>query len=193
METIELEQDKQPEEPKEAESLEPEELIIDEPEIEEQDIEQQAESVMEPALQPGEKSKKQQMIESIVEEALRTKEMPHFSVIGNSEDKIMEVTKTLMRELCEKGVIKTPRIARISAAKVNSINLEEKKEQLEGSCLLIEEAHELSLDSLQTLCQIMKRMRINVVVGFVDEENAMNELLNRNRKLKSIIKYELYV
>ncbi len=147
----------------------------------------------ETVLQTGEKSKKQQMIESIVEEAIRTREMPHFSVISNNEDKIMEVTKKLMRELCEKGVLKTPRIARITAAKVNSINLEDKKEQLEGSCLLIEEAHELSLDSLQTLCQIMKRMRINVVIGFVDEEDAMTELLNRNRKLKSLIKYELYV
>ena len=144
-------------------------------------------------IQSEMKSKKQQMIDSIVEEAIRTKEMPHFSVIGNNEDKIMEVTKLLMRELCEKGVLKTPRIAKISAQKINNINLEDKKEQLEGACLLIEEAHELSLDSLQTLCQIMKRFRINVLIGFVDGEDAMKQLMKRNRKLETLIKYELYV
>ncbi|MFA9463491.1 MAG: hypothetical protein ACERKN_04300 [Velocimicrobium sp.] len=140
-----------------------------------------------------EKSKKQQIIESIVAETLQTKEMPHFLIIGTNEDKIMEVTKSMIRELCDKKIIETPRIARILAKKVNMINMEDKSEQLEDSCLLIEEANELSLDSLQTLCQLMKRGRTHVVVGFVDDENGMKQLLNRNRKLKTLIKYELYV
>ncbi len=185
-----IELDEQPELKFEEQIKEQLEVESEQPVLEQRKVEQVE---VETVLQTGEKSKKEQMIESIVEEAIRTRQMPHFSVIGNNEEKTMEITKKLMRELCEKGVLKTPRIARIAAAKVNSINLEEKREQLEGSCLLIEGAHELSLESLQTLCQIMKRMRINVVVGFVDEEEAMNELLNRNRKLKSLIKYELYV
>lgn len=163
-------------------------------EVNKEDSKEEKQVEQEAALEnPEVKTKQKKMIDNIVEEAIRTKEMPHFSIIGNNEDKIMEITKTLMRDLASNGVLNTPRIAKISAKKVNNINLEEKKEQLEGSCLLIEEANELSLDSLQTLCQIMKRFRLNVLVGFIDGEEEMKQLMNRNRKIQTLIKYELYV
>ena len=121
---VEVEQEEQPE--LELDEQLDEQLEVEpeqQPELEKRKVEHVE---VETLLQTDEKSKKQQMIESIVEEAMRTRQMPHFSVIGNNEEKTMEITKKLMRELCEKGVLKTPRIARITAAKVNSINLEEK-------------------------------------------------------------------
>lgn len=138
-------------------------------------------------------SKKQEMIQNIVEEAKKTKQMPHFVIVGSDEERIMDITKSMMRELCNQQVLSTPRIARISAQKANSINLEDKKTQLDGACLLIEGAHDLSIPSLQSLCQMMKRSMTNVVVGFVDDEPSIQILMNKNRKLKTLIRYELYV
>ncbi|MDK2809132.1 MAG: hypothetical protein PWP24_1869 [Clostridiales bacterium] len=137
--------------------------------------------------------KKQQMIQSIVAEAQKSKQMPHFLLIGNEDEKIMSIIKPLAKNLCEGGVLKTSKIARISAEKLNEIDLEERKEQIDGTCLLIERANQLSLDSMQNICQLMRRARVQVVIGFVDEEAEMQKLLLRNRKIKTLIKYELYV
>lgn len=169
-------------------------LLSEEDEAAEQSLQHGEETEDRGELPPTtEPDQRQQAIDDIVEEALLSREMPHFFIVNGNEQGAMEIAKQLIRSLHEKGILETPRIAKISAAKINGISLEDKKEQLSGSCLLIEGANELSLASLQTLCQIMKRMGGNLVVGFVDEEKAMKELMNRNRKLKKLIKHEIYI
>lgn len=143
--------------------------------------------------EPATAKRQEDVVAAIISEAKSLKKLPHFMIVGEDQDKAMELIKALMRGLCDQGMIDSPRIARITAEKINRINLEDKKAQLENSCLLIEQAHELSIPSLQTLCQMMKRSMNNTVVGVFDDKESMQKLLNKNRKLRTLLQYEIQV
>ncbi len=140
-----------------------------------------------------EELKMEKMLRRIVKEAADLKELPHFCILGQEEERIQWVMKKLTKELCTREILREPKIARISAEKLNSISLETKKEQLEGSLLLVEDAHKLSNDSIWDLCQIMKRSKFDLILVLADKEEQMKKIMGRNRRLKSLIKYELYV
>lgn len=133
------------------------------------------------------------IIIEIVREAAEEKRRPHFSIVGRDQAKIKETAKMLASSMCEEGLLPSPRLARITSEKLNEIHLEDKQDTIDGSCLLIEDAHNLSLDSIRDIYQLIRRLKGRITIILADEEEPMKKLLDKNRKLSKLITYELTV
>lgn len=133
------------------------------------------------------------IINEIVREAAEEKKRPHFSIVGSNPSKIKETAKMLASSMCEEGLLPSPRLARITSEKLNEIHLEDKQDTIDGSCLLIEDAHNLSLDSIRDIYQLIRRLKGRITIILADEEEPMKKLLDKNRKLSKLITYELTV
>lgn len=135
----------------------------------------------------------QKNLANMAEEIKNSGETPHFSLVINDESKAAMTMKRLVAVLMEKGILDSMRAARISASKLNEIHIDDKQDQIEGACFLIENARQLSLDSIQGLYQVMKRQRYKVIIVLADDKDSMEALMDRNRKLRDLVKYELHI
>lgn len=129
----------------------------------------------------------------IVADIKKTKSTGHIAITGSNSEKNIEIGKCLAKELLRQQILPTSKIARISAASLNGINLMDNRQQLEGGCLLIEEASEMTLDSVQSLYQLMRKTKGNMVVVLSDTEDAIEYMLRKHRKLSKWIEYHIEV
>ena len=130
-------------------------------------------------------------LSEIVDDIKKTKNAGHVAITGSNSAKNIEVGKYFAKELCKKGVLPSSKIAKIHAENLNTINLLDSREQLEGGCLFIEQAGDMSLGSVQSLCQLMRRVKKNMVVILSDTEEQLDRLLSKNRKLSKMIEYDI--
>lgn len=130
-------------------------------------------------------------IERLVGEAENAGIFPHFCLIGESQEDMKKAAKRIARELCTRQMLSTPKVARISASKLNLIRLLDKQQQLDGVCLLVEDAHELTLNSLQGIFQLVRRLRHRVVLIIADDSQHMHEFLNNTRRMKKLARYRI--
>lgn len=176
-------------------ALEPEEEPVIEP-VEEpmEEPEPEIEPVVEPeAPVVVEGSDKRAKMLKLLEEVTGSGRLPHFALIGENEDKITEFAKTISKGLAAKQVTKAAKLARINSSRLNEINLADKLSQLKDGCLLISDAGKLSINSLQSLNQMMRKRENGIVVILADNEDGLGSVLRRNRKLQSMIEFEIRV
>lgn len=132
-------------------------------------------------------------LSEIVDDIKKNKNVGHVAITGSNSAKNIEVGKYFAKELCKKGVLPSSKIAKIHAENLNTINLLDSREQLEGGCLFIEEAGDMSLGSIQGLCQLMRRVKKNMVIILSDTEEQLDRLLSKNRKLSKMIEYDIEI
>ena len=83
----------------------------------------------------------------------------------------------LAKLLYELSYVKTPRVAKISAERLNKIDLNEKKEQLKDVCLIVENAGLMTDATAEALLQFIHHTNILGTVILEDNATAMNSLL----------------
>ncbi len=163
----------------------------EEPAYEEQDEEEAG--VYDDAIFEGGLSEIEAAIEEIVADIKDTKSAGHIAITGEVSDKNIEIGKCLAKELYRQQILPTSKIARISAVSLNDVSLLDNRQQLEGGCLLIEEASQMTLASIQNLYQLVRKTKGNMVVILSDTEAAMESLLKKNRKLGKMIEYHIEI
>lgn len=139
-----------------------------------------------------EKSKKEKMT-ALLEEIAKDGKRPHFALIGDDADKITEFAKNISKGLAAKKITKAAKLARINSAKMNEISLIDKLPQLKDGCLLISDAGNLNINSMQDLTQMMKKRDAGIVVILADTESGLKTVFNKNKKLSDMIEYEITV
>lgn len=170
-------------------------------EIPEELSEEEEEEVFEPqqtAAEPEppvevEGSDKRAKMLKLLDEVSGNGKLPHFALIGEDEEKITDFAKTISKGLAAKQVTKAAKLARINSSRLNEINLSDKLSQLKDGCLLVSDAGKLSINSLQSLNQMMRKRENGIVVILADEEDGLESVLRRNRKLQSMIEFEIRV
>lgn len=108
---------------------------------------------------------------------LAAKKRCHCLVItgGKQSGKTMLGTY-LVKLLYELSYLNSPRVAKISAAKLNQLRLSEKSRQLRDCCLVIESAGDLTAESVAGLMDFIGEGVPSAVI-LEDNANAMNQLL----------------
>ncbi len=108
---------------------------------------------------------------------LAAKKRCHCLVItgGKQSGKTMLGTY-LVKLLYELSYLNSPRVAKISAAKLNQLRLSEKSRQLRDCCLVIESAGDLTAESVAGLMDFIGEGVLSAVI-LEDNANAMNQLL----------------
>ncbi len=86
----------------------------------------------------------------------------------------------LAKLLYELSYVKSPRVAKIGAQKLNQIKLQEKKEQLRDCCLIVEGAGSLTEEAAAELLEFISHTDVLGAVILEDNANAMNRLLRNH-------------
>lgn len=100
------------------------------------------------------------------------KERPHFVFAGGEERMTLAVAKRITKELNYTGRVSTHNIGKISAEKLNEIDLSAQITRIQGGCMLVTNAPELSQESVKSLMDILDNEKGSVVVmlaGAFDE------------------------
>ena len=110
----------------------------------------------------------------------------HYAVLS-TEDGAIDFCKSLARYLHAKGVISTQKVAKITAEKLNRMDLEAKQDQLKDCTLVIENAGGLYIPTVKTLMNMMDYFEKDIVVIFLDKEEPIQILLEENFLLRHYV------
>ena len=83
--------------------------------------------------------------------------------LGNS-DSASDIVREIAQKVKAHGYLRNPKIARISASKLNNIRLYDQIEELLGTCMLIENASEMSSKTVNVIIKIMDAHASEVVM-----------------------------
>jgi hypothetical protein len=119
--------------------------------------------------------------------------LPHFAIIGEDKEAVTEAAKKLSKALAKKGIIKAAKLGRVESERLNEINLADKLPQLRDGCLLISHAGKLSINSMQSLNQMMNHRKNGIVIILSDTEEELKRIFAKNRNLKNKIESEIRV
>lgn len=103
-------------------------------------------------------------------------EPKHFVLMGEGEDKIIGITKKIVRVNYEKGFLSTNQIAKISSTQLNQMDLLRVCNQIKGNCLLIDNASELAFSTITKIFAVMDAFRGDFIVVLADDGNTLDEL-----------------
>lgn len=91
------------------------------------------------------------------------------------------------------GRLKTSKIAKISAMKLNDTDLKKRREDLRNSCLVIEKAGELKKDAIDRIMDIIKFFSGDIAVILEDDKDSIERLLAKYPKIRDIFKNNLHI
>ncbi len=113
----------------------------------------------------------------------------HFVLMGDGSERIVGVSKQIVRVMKETGYLSQGRIAKIHANQINRMDLISFRSQLKGNCLLIEEASDLLFPTITRLFSIMEEYYGDFVVILVDEGTTLDQLFRFVPALAKKFKY----
>ena len=118
-------------------------------------------------------------------------EPTHFVLIARDAATTLGVTKQIIKTVNGKGYINASQIARITAEKLNLMDLDKAAGKLRGGCLLVEKASELTIPTVSSLIKMMDEFGPEVVVILADDGPTLEDLFDRalalNRRFKYVI------
>ncbi len=98
-------------------------------------------------------------------------------VTGEERSGKTSLAKAIAKSMQALGRMASPRVAIISAEKLNAISLHERKHQLENTTLIIEHAGELSEERAEELLAMKTDFAGSTAIILEDERTRMNQLL----------------
>lgn len=91
------------------------------------------------------------------------------------------------------GKLQTSRIAKISAVKLNKIDLMSRKEELKNCCLVVENASDLKRPTIDKLLKLIEHFHGNIAVIFEENKKNMNRLFRECPKLMEIFNNRIHI
>ena len=113
----------------------------------------------------------------------------HFVLMGDGTDRIVGVSKQIVKVMKETGYLSQGRIAKIHARQLNKMDLISFRSQLKGNCLLVEGASDLLFPTITRLFSIMEEYFGDFVVILVDEGTTLDQLFRFVPALAKKFKY----
>lgn len=133
-------------------------------------------------------------IESCLEQILTNPEKGnHIFITGEKYTGKTTLAKYITKVLFGIGLIKSSRVAIISADKLNNINLEEKKDKLINSTLIIENAGQLEIATISSLIDFMWELKGCIRVFLEGDEASLESLLIRNLELTEVFHNSIHL
>lgn len=113
----------------------------------------------------------------------------HFVLMGDGEERILGVSKQIVRVMKESGYLSNGRIAKSKADALNKMDLISFRNQLRGNCLLVESAADLLFPTITKLFSIMDEYHGDFVVILADEGTTLDQLFRFVPALARRFKY----
>jgi hypothetical protein len=103
------------------------------------------------------------------------------------------LAKDITMFLYKTGKLKTSKIAKIKADKLNSIDVMAKKDTLKDCCLVVENASELKRETIDSLLELCRILRGNIAVVFEENKKNINRLFRECPKLMDLFKNRIHL
>lgn len=121
----------------------------------------------------------------------REEGMIHFALTGGTPGISLAVAKKLFKELRKINYFEARNIGKISADKLDAINLEEWAEKFIGGCMYIMEAPSLSNQSVQNLSALIEKYGRQIVLILEGSYDEMDSFLNYHKQFEQMITYKV--
>ena len=101
----------------------------------------------------------------------------NYAIALTNDDDAMGIVREIAKKIKAQGYLKNPKIARISAEKLNNIRLYDQMNALLGTCMLIENASLMSSKTVNVIIKLMDAHASDIVLILVDEEEKLSKFL----------------
>lgn len=109
----------------------------------------------------------------------------HFIITGHRKSGKTYLAKGYAKFLHEQEYIATPRVAKISASKLNKISLEEKASSILDSTVIVEEASLLEEHTIKQMIRMIQQYENRIYFVLEDEKKAIEEFLQIHPSIES--------
>ena len=117
------------------------------------------------------------------------KDPSHFVLIGEDTERIVAVSKKIVKVLKQNGFLSKGRIGCIKAKQLNQMDFDVYKEQLKGSCLLVDDAADLFFPTITKIFELMDEFYGDFIVILADEGNTLDQMFRFAPALAKKFKY----
>lgn len=117
------------------------------------------------------------------------KDPSHFVLIGEDTDKIIAVSKKIVKVLKANGFLSKGRIGCIQAKQLNQMDFDTCRDQLKGSCLLVDGAADLYFPTITKIFELMDEFYGDFIVILADEGNTLDQMFRFAPALAKKFKY----
>ncbi len=103
------------------------------------------------------------------------------------------MAKDMALFLSKAGKLKSSKVAKISAEKLNTVDLDSKRETLRDCCLVIENASNLKRQTIDKLLELVQSLNGDIAVIFEENKMNMNKLFREYPKLMDLLKNRIHL
>lgn len=128
---------------------------------------------------------------SILKNMDSRKQCNNFMVCGDIQTGKTSLARAMAIAMWKLNRIPTKKVAKISALKLNEINLIEKMEQLADGSLVIENASMLDSATVKSVIQMIEHFDGRILVLFEDRTRNMEELMNKEQELRTFFTHRI--
>jgi len=114
-------------------------------------------------------------------------------ITGTSKSGKTTLAKDFSTFLYKAGKLKSSKVAKISANKLNTIDLFAKKDSLKDCCLLIENASELKSTTIEQILGLIQYFEGDIAVILEEDEKKMSGLLREYPKLMDLFTNRIHL
>lgn len=139
------------------------------------------------------KAVKKQLVKSlevILDEHTKSIQM---IITGTAKSGKTTLAKDFSLFLNNSGKLKSTKVAKIRADKLNSIDILQKKETLKNCCLVVENASELKRDTIDKILELIQYFHGDIAVIFEENKKNMNKLFRECPKLMDLFKNRIHL
>lgn len=115
----------------------------------------------------------------------------NIALTGGAGTISLAVAKRLSKELKKIGYFEAKHIGKISADRLDTVNLDEWVEKFIGGCMYITEAPSLSNQSVKNLSDLIKKYQKQIVIILEGSYDEMDSFLNYHKEFETLITYKV--
>lgn len=118
---------------------------------------------------------------------------PHFVFAGGEERIVLAVAKRITKELNHVGYLSARSIVKITADKLNKLELSRQIERLSGGCMLVTDAPEMTEKTAKDLLALMEENGDRVVVMLSGSFDELDCFLSIYKELAEKLVYKIHM
>lgn len=119
---------------------------------------------------------------------LRMKDKPPVLLItGADQEAIRKLSKAMALFIHKAEQLSSSKVAKISAQKLNRIDINSKSETLQGYCLVIEHTSELKESAVEEVIVLAKHLHGDFAVVFEDDQIRQDQYLDQNPSISEFL------
>ncbi len=114
-------------------------------------------------------------------------------ITGTQDSGKLTLAKEIALFLYKAGKLRSSKMAKITAEKLNALEVLSKKERLRDCCLLIEHAGGLKRKTIEGLLDLTSILQEDIAVIFEEEEQNLNQLFKEYPKLMDLVQERIHL